>query len=88
MADLDNRLHTIIDSCAPKRDNNCLHSQLNGLTTLDMAAVMANYVQYATQHAEKHLPVLNMDDMLKGLDPKLQPRGPGDVTAYNFHERY
>jgi hypothetical protein len=86
--DLQHRLSTIIDTCAPSRNNDCLHQQLQGLSMMDMANVAANYVQYVMNTpAAKSLPVLNLDSMMAGIDID-HPHAPGNVFAYNFHERY
>ncbi len=55
---------------------------------MDMANVAANYVQYVMNTpAAKSLPVLNLDSMMAGIDID-HPHAPGNVFAYNFHERY
>ena len=73
---LQNRLDTIIGTCAPSRNNDCLHQQLQGLSMSDMSTVAARYVDYAQNSpAAKSLPVLNLDSMMAGID----------ITVRNVH---
>ncbi|HEY9793841.1 MAG TPA: hypothetical protein V6D22_25825 [Candidatus Obscuribacterales bacterium] len=86
MADLDTRLHNIETVCAPAKDNACLHKELSGLSVTDAMTVIGGYVAFNT--AAKHLPMLDMDDLLKAIPPGVDLSKPANLNAFNFHDPY
>lgn len=89
MPDLETRLDHIINHCAPRSDNGCLHRELNGLSYGQMAAVGAQYLErIASNPAFKNLPQFDLDNLLDALPPDGNPKALGNVNAYKFHPRY